>query len=117
MLANIFFDQNPKTFGEMKNTSANYELVFEVNKPIVAMSYLPRQDGKTAGNIFKYKIQSSEDGRNWKDVKSGEFSNINANPVEQVIDFGTKVSSKYLKLVPLETDSKVLTVSEIYFYE
>ena len=116
-IANVFFDQNPTTFGRLKTSSKDYDVIFQLKKPIVALSYLPRQDGKKEGNILKYKVQGSADGKVWKTIKSGEFSNINANPVEQIIDFGAKISYKYLKLISVETDSKVLTIAEINFYE
>ena len=62
-----------------------------------ALSYLPRQDKKTEGIADKYIFYTSADGVNWQKVAEGEFSNIQSNPLEQVVQLGHAVTSRYFK--------------------
>lgn len=107
-------DGNPNTFSSLDGSK---EVIFELQKPIQALSYLPRQDNKTEGTILKYEIFVSEDGTTWERIQSGEFSNIKANPTEQLIEFDSKISAKYLKFVAVETVGKQVNIAEINFFE
>jgi alpha-L-fucosidase len=62
-----------------------------------ALSYLPRQDKKTEGIADKYIFYISSDGANWQKVAEGEFSNIKSNPLEQVVQLGHAVTSRYFR--------------------
>ena len=62
-----------------------------------AFSYLPRQDKKTEGIADRYIFYVSADGANWQKVAEGEFSNIKANPLEQVVQLGHAVTSRYFR--------------------
>lgn len=56
------------------------------------------------GLIFKYSIQTSLDGRHWSDVPvSGEFGNIQANPVPQRVIFSTPVEARKIRIRCLQT--------------
>lgn len=35
----------------------------------------------------RYRVELSTDGKNWANAAEGEFGNLRANPVEQVITF------------------------------
>lgn len=61
--------------------------------------YLPRQDGKDTGTVSFYTAFVSNDGLQWEEVASGEFSNIRNNPIEQIIAFRSAVKARYFKLV------------------
>lgn len=37
-----------------------------------------------------YEFQASSDGKNWETVISGEFANLHANPIPQVVEFQTR---------------------------
>ena len=64
---------------------------------IKSFTYLPRQDKRTAGIADKYIFYTSDDGINWKEAASGEFSNIKSNPVEQLIPLPNPVSTRYFR--------------------
>jgi len=62
-----------------------------------AFSYLPRQDKKTDGIADQYIFYISADGVNWQKAAEGEFSNIKSNPLEQVVQLGRMVTSRYFR--------------------
>jgi alpha-L-fucosidase len=64
---------------------------------IKAFTYLPRQDKKIEGIADKYTYSISMDGEHWEQVTTGEFSNIKANPVEQLIQLDHVVKARYFK--------------------
>jgi alpha-L-fucosidase len=64
---------------------------------ISSFSYLPRQDKKVEGIVDLYSFSVSEDGINFKEVASGEFSNIRANPIVQVITLQSPVRAHYIR--------------------
>ena len=50
-------------------------------------TYLPDQGRWASGVIFNYLFSISEDGKNWKDVSKGEFSNIRNSPISRTVTF------------------------------
>ncbi len=69
-------------------------------------TYLPRQDGKKDGIVYRYAVSVSPDGKTWSaPVSQGAFSNINNNPVGQSVRFDQPQSARYLKFDALETTS------------
>lgn len=66
-------------------------------QPVTAITYLPRQDKKIAGIADRYIIYTSDDGTDWTEAASGEFSNIKSNPVEQVIHLKQPVNARYIR--------------------
>jgi alpha-L-fucosidase len=76
------------------------EIVVDMGKSynIKAFTYLPRQSGSW-GIVKDYEWQVSNDGSNWQAVAVGEFSNIKANPVEQIIGLSKPVSCRYFKFI------------------
>jgi len=107
-------DGNPGTFSEI--AEGEKSLVFELKKEISAIGYLPRQDGQTNGTATKFTLLTSDDGKDWKPFRQGEFSNIRANPIEQVVYFGEPLKAKYVKFVPTETIGSSFTVAELALY-
>lgn len=96
--------------------SKGEDLVLQLGQPVNALGYVPRQDGKQEGVIYKYAIYVSGDNKSWQKIREGEFSNIRANPTEQIISFDKPIQAKYLKFVPLETIGTKSTVAEINVY-
>lgn len=93
-----------------------HELVIDMGliQPVHAITYLPRQDKNTDGVVSKYLISVSEDGKNWKQIAAGEFSNIRANPVEQIIFPVFNVSTRYIKFSALALiGGNAMTIAEI----
>ena len=64
---------------------------------IRAFTYLPRQDRQTDGIVDRYAFYISLDGADWEKVAEGEFSNIRANPVEQVVPLDHPVKARYFR--------------------
>lgn len=64
---------------------------------IKAFTYLPRQDKKTDGTVDQYAFYTSEDGTNWVKAAEGEFANIRANPLEQVVSLARPLPARYIK--------------------
>lgn len=92
-------------------------VVFEVKKPVSALAYLPRQDGSKEGLALKYAIETSTDGKNWQLIKEGEFSNIQANPIEQLISFDAPISAKFIRFIPKETVGNSFSVASFTLYK
>ena len=81
---------------------------------IRAFTYLPRQDKKTEGIVDQYTFSISNDGIHWENVAGGEFANIRANPVEQVILLPRPVQARYFSFLPVHTvDGDGVTVAEL----
>ena len=64
---------------------------------VSGFKYLPDPYLWGPGIITKYSFEVSVDGRNWKTVSEGEFSNIKNNPVEQLKVFSA-VTARYVRL-------------------
>lgn len=85
----------------------------EVN--ISGFSYQPPEFGSD-GIIYEYEFYLSMNGENWGEpVSKGEFSNIENNPVAQVIKFDSVINSRYIKLISKSVikNSNVMSVAEI----
>jgi len=95
-------DGDPKStwFTEKENNlPASITVDFGEELQLKGFTYLPRQDGRNEANIFKYKVDVSNDGENWKTVLNDkEFSNIGNNPVLQRVPFPKPVNAKYFRL-------------------
>ena len=71
-------------------------------KTIKGFTYLPRQDSNN-GNIKKYSIQVSNDGKTWgKAVAEGEFEN---NRKEKTVLLTTPVKARFVRLTALSEQS------------
>lgn len=91
------------------------EMVFKLDGSVTKMVYEPRQDGRKEGIVIKYAIYSSDDGKRWSSVTRGEFSNILANPVQQIVEFGKTIDAKFIKVVALENSE--ITFKDLAFYK
>lgn len=93
-------DKNPAS----STVVGNNEIVFDLGsvKTIRAFHYLPDQSEQKSGLIHTYEISVGTDaGQLSNVVKSGEFSNIENNPILQSVFF-TPVAARYIKLKPLK---------------
>ncbi|MFD2597855.1 alpha-L-fucosidase [Sphingobacterium corticis] len=105
-------DGDNKTFVQ----SADREVVFDLgNQTVGGFFYLPRQDGKKEGIVTRYRFAGSQDNQKWETIKDGEFSNIRANPIEQVIRFSKNVQYRYIRFEVLESIGDGFAVSEFGF--
>jgi len=81
---------------------------------IKGFTYLPRPDKKVDGLIDRYAFYTSVDGQDWQKVGQGEFSNIAANPIQQVVLFKAPVNARYFKFSALSViEGKGVSVAEL----
>ncbi|MBR4853779.1 MAG: discoidin domain-containing protein [Alistipes sp.] len=70
---------------------------------IKGFKYLPRQDGSTNGNIKAYKIQFSDDGKNWGEpVVQGEFERSSK---QQTVMFAQPAKARYIRFTALSSQA------------
>src|SRR5690606_4545922 len=108
-------DGNAQTFAE--STKGSEGVVFVLKKAVSAIGYLPRQDGQKEGMVTKFTLLISDNNKDWQPYREGEFSNIQANPIEQVIYFGEPLQTKYIKFVSDESVGQLFTAAEITLYQ
>ena len=106
--ANHLTDGDPSTYWHTMYsvTVANYPHWVDFDcggvKTIKGFTYLPRQDSNN-GNIKKYSIQVSNDGKTWgKAVAEGEFEN---NRKEKTVLLTTPVKARFVRLTALSEQS------------
>jgi len=112
-------DNNDQTIWQtILSTQKFVEIRLPKTETITGMSYLPRQDRKINGVPSKYEVQVSIDGKDWKTVASGEFSNIRANATEQNITFDAAQDAHYIRFIPKEilSGDKEFSVAEFDIY-
>ncbi len=113
-------DGDPDTYWITTPKSGTHSQQLAINlgeeANITGFSYTPRERGAD-GTIFEYEFYVSKDGKRWGEpVIKGEFSNIENNPVTQVVKFEKTVSSAcYIKLVSKSAirNSKSMSIAEI----
>ena len=47
----------------------------------------------------RYRFEISMDGKKWKEVASGEFPNIRANPIRQNVTFPQSVRARFVRFI------------------
>ena len=115
-------DDNPSTLWStlQRDSSAPGQFPQEIaidmgaTTTIKAFTYLPRQDKKTEGIADRYIFYTSNDATNWQKCAEGEFSNIRANPIEQVVPLPQPVNVRYFKFAILHViEGNGVTVAEL----
>ncbi len=85
--AHLAFDGKADTMWQMNRCPSHFKADMQKEYEVSGFAYLPRQDGQTQGMTSRYRVETSTDGINWSLAAEGEFGNLRANPVEQVISF------------------------------
>jgi alpha-L-fucosidase len=100
-------DEDANSFSSIAISNLPLDFVIDMGQdyPFTAFTYVPRQDQKTDGIVDKYAFYVSADGHEWKQVASGEFSNIKANPVEQTVPLKQATVARYFKFSVLHVVS------------
>lgn len=104
-----------ETFASLPKSEGG--LVFKLNTAVSSIGYLPRQDGQKEGMVTKFVVYVSSDNKQWRPLRQGELSNIQANPIEQFVSFGAPIQEGYIKFVPKETIGTSFTVAEFNLYK
>jgi len=121
---NRTIDGDPNTFwqssGKIGASGIPASMTIDLGevKQIGGMTYLTRQDKVPNGMIDKYRIELSTDGKSWSEAATGEFANIEANPIEQRVQFKTGLKARYLRLTALHVvASNFIAVAELNVIE
>jgi alpha-L-fucosidase len=66
------------------------------------------------GTVASYRLEVSENGKDWVEVATGEFSNIRNSPVLQTVSFN-KVTAHYIRFSSLReiNDKPIFAVAEL----
>lgn len=118
-------DGNPATLWHTHTEAGRQpppqEIVVDMGaeRDLAGLLYLPRQDGCTVGNVSRYALYVSADGKTWgTPVAEGEFGNIKANPVQQKVLFAKPVKARYFKFAALASaDADCISVAELGLQE
>jgi alpha-L-fucosidase len=95
---NAAFDENPATAWRTSKPNPQ-SLVIDLGEVVAArgFTYMPHVAGGFKGMTSRYLVEFSEDGTGWRKVAEGEFGNLLASPVEQVVQFGQQESGRFLR--------------------
>jgi alpha-L-fucosidase len=109
-------NSNWSTLTEELSGKIPVDIAIDMGKPhfIKAFTYLPRQDKKIEGLIGRYAFYSSNNGRDWTKISEGDFHNIEANPVQQLVLLERPVEARYFKFSALHINNgKGVAVAEL----
>ncbi len=99
-LASRAIDELPNSYWTSKTNDLTIDLGQEVD--LKGFTYLPMQARYPSGYIAEYALEISSDGRGWKRVTQGEFSNIQNSPIEQIIKIDA-TKARFVRLKALRT--------------
>ncbi|MCP5546773.1 MAG: alpha-L-fucosidase [Akkermansiaceae bacterium] len=81
---------------------------------IEALTYLPRQDGVAHGMTDRYRFELSGDGETWRTAAEGEFANVRANPIRQVVPLAEPSAARFVRFTGLHAVEKNhITAAEV----
>ncbi|MFC5626688.1 alpha-L-fucosidase [Algoriphagus winogradskyi] len=104
-------DENAGSYFTSENNILTVDLGESVS--LKGFTYLPMQGRYPSGFITNFAFEVSENGTSWKQVASGEFSNIVNSPIEQTIRFDA-VNAHFIRLKATKTaDGNPATFAEV----
>ncbi|PZX57886.1 alpha-L-fucosidase [Algoriphagus chordae] len=104
-------DENPTSYFMAEDNKLTLDLGENVS--LKGFTYLPMQARYPSGFITNYAFEVSTDGKSWKQVAAGEFSNIVNSPIEQIIRFD-EVEARFIRLKASKTaDGNAATFAEV----
>src|SRR5690554_2983 len=105
-------DGNPDTYSTIRGNKIEIDLG-EMHA-LTGFIYLPDQSRYARGIIREYRFSVSQNGKKWQEVSSGEFANIQNNPIGQEINF-SPVKARFIRLEALAQveDDEEVRVAEI----
>lgn len=104
-------DENAGSYFESENNRLTIDLGEDLL--LKGFTYMPMQARYPSGFITNFTFEVSENGSSWKQVASGEFSNIVNSPIEQIIRFDA-VNARFIRLKASKTaDGNPATFAEV----
>jgi alpha-L-fucosidase len=104
-------DENTGSYFQSEVNSLTVDLGEEL--AMKGFTYMPMQARYPSGFITNFIFEVSSDGTSWKQIASGEFSNIVNSPTEQIIRFD-EVKAQFIRLKASKTaDGNAATFAEI----
>ncbi len=121
--AHFAIDGNPDTHWHSSYTNGlpdfPHSLSIDMGAPMSfsGFVYTPRMDSDK-GLIHRYAFSVSDDGRNWQEVRRGQFvyHYIRKDPSVQRVDFGQTVQARYIRLealTPVRQGEQSATIAEL----
>jgi uncharacterized membrane protein len=116
------FDGKPATFWQTSSCIGTSPLPHEIQidlgatYTIAGFRYLPRQDGKTLGNIKAFEIYVSTDGVTWGTaVATGNLITQTSDSTEKQVLFSASVTGRYVRLRALSEvgGTQVTNIAEL----
>lgn len=109
-------DSDTSTIWEADKAGASITIDMQKSHRINAFSYLPRQDGSVGNMTDRFIFEVSQDGKMWKKVADGEFSNLRANPIELTEQF-KPIKARYVRFTGTRSvEGKGVSAAEIQVY-
>lgn len=93
-------DERPNSYWTSKTNELSIDLGKELD--LKGFTYLPMQARYPSGYIAEYALEISSDGKSWRRVAQGEFSNIQNSPIEQIIKMDAS-KARFVRLKALRT--------------
>lgn len=110
--ASTFWHTHPMS-GEL-NPPQSLTVDMGAEHEVTGFSYLPRQDGTCHGMTDRYILELSSDGKHFTTVAEGEFGNLRANPVAQLINLCEPTKARYFRFTGTRSlEKNHVSVAEI----
>ena len=90
----------------------NITLELEEVTKLDKFRYVPRQSGSN-GNITKYKLSVSLDGKKFKEIKTDNFAN---DSMDKIVEFENPVEAKFIRLDVIESIGGYASAAELNVY-
>ena len=115
ILENAIDDDVSSNWSVKKEVLSNTKINLGKTTTIKGFTYTPTQSRWISGVITHYTFYGSTNGKNWKKLAKGEFSNIKANPIEQKVLFTKTASVKYIKIIAdkIMDDKNTAVIAEL----
>jgi alpha-L-fucosidase len=90
------------THGPDGRVTPPHEVVLDLGEEtnLTGFYCMPRHDGCRVGLVDQYAVYISDDSETWGDpIAEGEFSNVENNPVMQIVPFDETARARFVKFV------------------
>lgn len=77
----------------------------DFGKPVTvgSVEVAPRKDAKFQGMVNRFRLEASDNGKDWRTVCETELGNLRANPIEQRISLDSPVTARCFRFTPTGT--------------